>query len=104
MEPFFIHCEIHHGQLIGIEETKNGYRFHLFSYGGTSCSPEQRTHYSTLKDAVAASTLEAQRIFEFDSGSQACEQGRAIPITATPEFIAGWQVYFNDNYSRRLDS
>jgi len=47
MEPYFIHCEIHHGQLIGIEERK-GYQFYLFSYGG-NCSPEQRTHYSTLR-------------------------------------------------------
>jgi hypothetical protein len=62
MEPYFVLCKIHPGQLIGVEAIGKGYRFYLYSYGSISCSPEQKRCYSTIKEAINAATLEAQAL------------------------------------------
>lgn len=95
MNPYFIHCEIHRGQLIGIEETPKGYQFHLFTYGSVSCPSESGTHFPTIEAAINAALLEAEVHFQFECGVDCCERGCAIPPTATPHFVRGWQLCFS---------
>lgn len=93
MKPCYVYSQLHKGLLIGIKTSAQSFTYQIL---GHSSNCESKNHYHTIEAALTAGVAEAEKVFHWESGFDAGCRGKAIPTTATQDWITGWNDAFND--------
>lgn len=94
--PYFIHAQIHLGQLIGIVFDEMGFTFQILTPGSVE---EAGAYYPDQETALAAAVEQVEKNVRWLAGFEAYQRGESLPEVADPDFQSGWQDCY-DTYTQ----
>lgn len=102
MNPF-IQFETHYGQQVGVEETSQGYLYHIVT---DELAYTSKQHYHDPSFALCEGVAKAEQMALWQLGFNSYHEGEKFPDSASPDFRAGWkeaqEVSFELNALKRL--